>query len=100
LTPEQLEPLYYREALAWIRSHPGAWLALTALKVFYTIVPIVPSYAVHSSRYIAASVIPYALVLTAALVGARRARGMSGRRAVEPLWLMGPVTNFGGVMLF
>jgi len=100
LTPEQLEPLYYREALAWIRSHPGAWLALTARKVFYTIVPIGPSYAVHSSRYIAASVIPYALVLTAALVGARRARGMSGRRAVEPLWLMAASTILAGLIFF
>ena len=24
LTPEQLEPLYYRDAFVWIRGHPGA----------------------------------------------------------------------------
>lgn len=100
LTPEQLEPLYYREAFAWIGGHPGAWLALTARKAFYTIVPIGPSYAVHSSRYIAASVIPYALVLAAAIAGARRARDMPGRRAAEPLWLMAASTIMAGLIFF
>jgi len=100
LTPEQLEPLYYRDALAWIRAHPGAWLALTARKAFYTIVPIGPSYAVHSARYIAASVIPYALVLAAAAAGARRVRHLPHRCAVEPLWLMAASTIAAGLIFF
>jgi len=100
LTPEQLEPYYYRDAFGWIRSNPGAWLALTARKAFYTFVPIGPSYAVHSSRYVAASVIPYALVLAAAIVGARRVRGTRGRHAVEPLWLMAGSTILTGLIFF
>ena len=99
LTPEQLEPLYYRDAFAWIRAHPGAWLALTARKAFYTVVPIGPSYAVHSARYVAASVIAYALVLAAAVAGARRARGAS-RQMVEPLWLMAMSTIAAGLIFF
>jgi len=100
LTPEQLEPYYYRDALAWIRSDPGAWLGLTARKAFYTVVPLGPSYAVHSSRYVAASVVPYALVLAAAIAGARRARGTSGRHAMEPLWLMAASTVLAGLIFF
>ena len=100
LTPEQLEPLYYRDALAWIRANPAAWLTLMARKAFYTVVPLGPSYAVHSSRYIAASVIPYALVLAAAVAGARRARRTPGRPAVEPLWLMAASTIAAGLIFF
>ena len=100
LTPEQLEPYYYRDALAWIGAHPGAWLALTLRKAFYTIVPLGPSYAVHSSRYVAASVIPYALVLAAAIAGARRTRGGDGRQAIEPLWLMAASTILAGLIFF
>jgi len=73
---------------------------LTARKAFYTFAPIGPSYAVHSSRYVAASVIPYALVLAAAIVGARRVRGTRGRHAVEPLWLMAGSTILTGLIFF
>jgi hypothetical protein len=72
LTPEELEPLYYREALRWIAENPLAWSALVARKLFYTIVPVGPSYAVHSARYRFASVVPYVLLLPFAAIGARR----------------------------
>ena len=36
LTPEALEPIYYREALAFIREQPMAWAGLMARKVFYS----------------------------------------------------------------
>lgn len=72
LSPEALEPLYYREAFDWIRSHPFDWAALLARKTFYSVVPAGPSYAVHSARYRVASVAPYLLVLPFAFVGARR----------------------------
>jgi CHASE2 domain-containing sensor protein len=64
------------------------------------VVPIGPSYAVHSSRYVAASVISYALVLAAALAGARTARRTGGRHAVEPLWLMAASTILAGLIFF
>jgi hypothetical protein len=100
LTPEQLEPLYYRDALAWIGSHPGAWLALTARKAFYSVVPLGPSYAVHSSRYFAASVIPYLLVLATAVAAAGRARAAAGRINAEPLWWMAASTILAGLVFF
>ena len=72
LTPDQLEPIYYREAFAWIAAEPSRWLLLTLRKAFYTIVPIGPSYAVHSPRYRLASIVPYLIVLPFALPGAVR----------------------------
>jgi 4-amino-4-deoxy-L-arabinose transferase-like glycosyltransferase len=100
LTAEQLEPLYYRDALAWIRSDPTAWLALLARKTFYTVVPAGPSYAVHSTKYIVASVAAYLLVLPAALAGAwcwRRSGRLGGP---VPLWLMAASTVAAGLVFF
>jgi 4-amino-4-deoxy-L-arabinose transferase-like glycosyltransferase len=72
LSPEALEPLYYREAFTWIAAHPLDWVQLLARKAFYSVVPVGPSYAVHSARYRVASVAPYLLVLPFAAAGARR----------------------------
>ncbi len=69
LTPEQLEPEYYREALGHIREHPGWWLTLVVRKAFYTVVPIGPSYTLHSGKYLIASVVSYLVVLPVALAG-------------------------------
>ena len=101
LTPEQLEPLYYRDALDWIRRDPTAWLALMARKAWYTVVPLGPSYALHSTRYVAASVVPYLLVLPAAIAGAlswRHTRRSGGSPA--PLWLMAAGTVAAGLVFF
>jgi 4-amino-4-deoxy-L-arabinose transferase-like glycosyltransferase len=72
LSAEELEPLYYRDAFQWIAEHPADWLTLVAHKAFYTVVPIGPSYAVHSARYRIASVVPYVLILPFAIAGGRR----------------------------
>jgi 4-amino-4-deoxy-L-arabinose transferase-like glycosyltransferase len=104
LTPEQLEPLYYRDALAWIRGNPGAWLALEARKAFYTIVPAGPSYALHSPRYVAASVLSYAMAVFAAAAGAWRWRRAAARhsagQAPVALWLMAAATILSGIVFF
>ena len=70
LTPEQLEPIYYREAMAAIARDPAWWLGLVARKAFYTVIPIGPSYTLHSTRHFVASVASYGLVLVAGLAGA------------------------------
>ena len=80
VTEEQMEPAYYREAFDWIRSHPLAWLGLEARKLFYLVVPIGPSYTLHSTRYYSASALPYLAVLVLAIVGVRR-RASHGRMA-------------------
>lgn len=69
LSTEQLEPVYYRDALRYTREHPGWWLTLLAKKAFYTVVPIGPSYTLHSTRYLLATVVPYALLAPLAIAG-------------------------------
>lgn len=69
LSPEQLEPLYYQEALSWIAGNPGRFAMLMARKVFYTVVPVGPSYRLHSPRYFWASVLAYLAVLPFAVLG-------------------------------
>jgi hypothetical protein len=87
LSAEALEPLYYREAFDYIRAHPGWWLSLLARKMFYLVVPVGPSYAVHSTRYRAASIVPYLLVLPFGVAGAWRLA--AGPRPPAPLFLLG-----------
>jgi len=74
LTEEQLEPLYYRDAFRTIGERPAWWLGLLARKLFYTIVPVGPSYTLHSGKYIAAVVLPYLIVLPFGVLGLRRLR--------------------------
>ena len=74
LSAEALEPLYYQEALGWIRTHPVDWALLVVRKAFYTIVPLGPSYALHSVKYRAVSVLPYLALLPFAFAGAWRLR--------------------------
>jgi hypothetical protein len=53
-------------------SNPAAAAALVARKAFYTVVPVGPSYALHSTRYRVLSVGPYLLTVPFAIAGARR----------------------------
>ncbi len=63
LSAEELEPIYYREALHHIASQPVWWLGLELRKLFYLIVPIGPSYMLHSARYLTATLVSYGLLL-------------------------------------
>jgi hypothetical protein len=86
LSEEQMEPVYYQEALAWIRANPAAWLALEIKKLFYLVVPIGPSYTLHSTRYLVASVVSYGTLLSVAVFGFVR---LGAARARTPgLWLL------------
>jgi hypothetical protein len=69
LSAEELEPLYYRDALQHIRNNPGGWIGLLIRKAFYTIVPIGPSYTLHSTKYLLASVVPYGVLAPLAVAG-------------------------------
>jgi 4-amino-4-deoxy-L-arabinose transferase-like glycosyltransferase len=79
LTAEELEPLYYRDAIAYIADHPGWWLTLVARKAFFTIVPVGSSYTLHSWRYATASIASYLLLLPLALAGLTRLWNAPGR---------------------
>jgi 4-amino-4-deoxy-L-arabinose transferase-like glycosyltransferase len=86
LNEEQMEPVYYAESLGWMRAHPGDWLWLMMKKVFYLVVPIGPSYTLHSARYYVLTWVSYGLVLAFALVGF----GKLGSRVshVPGLWML------------
>jgi 4-amino-4-deoxy-L-arabinose transferase-like glycosyltransferase len=70
LTQEELEPLYYREAIAYIAAHPLWWTGLLLKKAFYTVVPLGRSYALHSPLYRTSSIASYLIVLPFGVLGA------------------------------
>ena len=78
LSAEELEPIYYREAVGRIAAQPLWWLGLELRKLFYLIVPIGPSYTLHSARYLTATLVSYGLLLPLGCAGlvtlARRGR--------------------------
>jgi len=69
LSAEELEPIYYREALGHIAARPLWWLGLELRKLLYLIVPIGPSYALHSARYLTATLVSYGLLLPLGCAG-------------------------------
>ena len=86
LSAAELEPLYYRDAFARIADDPGWWFGLLARKAFYSVVPTGPSYALHSTRYQLASVVPYVLLAPLAVIGVFRLARRRG--AATPLLLL------------
>ena len=98
LTAEELEPLYYRDALSTIADHPGWWIGLLARKAFYTFVPIGPSYRLHSTAYQLGSVLPYVLLAPLALLGALRLAHRGG--AATPLLLLAASVVLTGLIFF
>lgn len=98
LTAEELEPLYYRDALGHIAARPGWWFGLAARKLFYTFVPAGPSYRLHSTRYLLASVIPYALLAPLAFIGLVRLWRRGG--AATPLLLLALSVVMTSVIFF
>lgn len=70
LTAEELEPIYYRDAIRSIANDPLRWVGLLLKKAFYTVVPAGPSYALHSPLYRVVSIASYLLVLPIGVLGA------------------------------
>ena len=67
-----------------------------ARKVFYPVVPVGPSYALHSARYRVASVVSYLLVLPAAVVGRVAAAAAATRPVPSRSGCWPPSTVAGG----
>ena len=82
---QEMDAVYYDEAFAFIRRQPAAWLALEARKLFYTVVPVGPSYLLHSARYRLGSWLSFALLLPSAAIGIVR---LSRRRRLAVIWPM------------
>lgn len=70
LSPEELEPLYYRDAIRYIIGHPVWWVGLLLKKAFFTVAPVGPSYALHSALYRVSSIASYLILLPFAALGA------------------------------
>jgi 4-amino-4-deoxy-L-arabinose transferase-like glycosyltransferase len=98
LTEEELEPIYYREALNFIAEAPLRWLGLVAKKLFYTWVPIGPSYRLHSPRYFWTSVVAYGALLPVAVIGFS-ILWRSGRRPWT-LWALAASTIVVALLFF
>ena len=86
LSATQMESRYYDDALTYIRAHPVWWVGLLARKAFYLVVPIGPSYTLHSARYLGLTWLAYGAIAPMALLGFLVLVG----RGVHPwaLWLM------------
>jgi 4-amino-4-deoxy-L-arabinose transferase-like glycosyltransferase len=97
LTAEQLEPLYYRDALHYIVRHPFWWAGLLVRKVFYTVVPVGPSYTLHSISYVGASVASYLLLLPLAVWGWQSRRR---DRRPEALFVLAASSVLAGLVFF
>jgi hypothetical protein len=98
LSPEELEPLYYRDALRSIAAQPFRWFLLLLRKLFYTVAPLGPSYTLHSTRRWVVSVVSYLLVLPLAIVGLGRL-WHSERRPTAVL-LLGASAVLVGIVFF
>jgi 4-amino-4-deoxy-L-arabinose transferase-like glycosyltransferase len=97
LTAEQLEPLFYRDAFQYIAGHPLWWLGLLARKAFYTVLPIGPSYTLHSTTYFVASAASYLVLLPLAVQG-WWSRRREGRR--EALFVLAASAVLAGLVFF
>ena len=86
LTNQQMDDVYYREVKDFVRQHPGRWIVLEVKKLFYTFIPIGPSYTLHSNRYYMASLVSYGLLAPFALVGLWQ---LWRRPGPSPLWALG-----------
>jgi hypothetical protein len=98
LTAEELEPLYYRDALSRIRTDFGWWIGLVGRKLLYTFVPIGPSYALHSTLYRLGSLVPYLLLAPLAFAGFLRLVRRGG--AATPLLLLAVSVVLTGLIFF
>ncbi len=86
LSNQEMDDVYYAAALDFVRQHPGRWLILEARKLFYTFVPIGPSYTLHSNRYFVTSLVAYGLLAPFAVVGLWQ---LWRRPGPSPLWALG-----------
>lgn len=98
LSAEALEPLYFRDALEHIRRDPAWWIGLVVRKAFYTVVPVGPSYALHSTKYLMASVVSYGLVAPFGLLG--MARLVRRGSPAAPLLLLAGSVVLTGLIFF
>ena len=87
LTPEEMEPIYLREAVAFIQERPWEWFTLLFKKLFYFVVPVGASMYGRSALFRVSSWISYFGLLALGVAGA--ARLVRTRPQPVLVWLLG-----------
>lgn len=100
MSNQNLDEIYYREVFRFVADHPVEWLVLDAKKLFYTFVPIGPSYQLHSRRYYVTSLISYGLLVPVALTGLWRLVRRGGSSGLWALWLLAASTVVVSLVFF
>lgn len=85
---QQLDEIYYRDVFRFVREHPAQWLVLEVKKLFYTFVPIGPSYRLHSAKYYGASLISYGMLVPLAIAGLWMLARRGELSRVWAVWLL------------
>jgi len=98
LSPDELEPVYYHEALEFIRAEPLRAIALLGRKLFYLWMPVGPSYDLHSPLYARTAKGAYLILLPFALAGFVRL--LRSRPQPLALWLLAGSTVAACVVFF
>jgi 4-amino-4-deoxy-L-arabinose transferase-like glycosyltransferase len=99
-TNQDLDDIYYREVFEFVLEHPGRWILLEFRKLFYTFVPIGPSYRLHSDRYYVATLVSYGLLALAALAGLKVLVTHGEPARAWALWLMALSTVIVSLVFF
>lgn len=100
ISNQDLDRLYYREAWRFVVEHPAAWIALDARKLFYTFVPMGPSYRLHSRRFYAASLVSYGILMPLALIGLVQLARVRRLSSLWALWLLAASTLIVSIVFF
>lgn len=85
-TEQSMEPIYWAEALRWIRESPREWITLQVKKAYYLVVPTGPSYTLHSALYYWSTVLSYVPLLVLAFAAV--ATGRVHWSATPGLWAL------------
>jgi hypothetical protein len=100
MSNQDLDEVYYREVFRFVADHPVEWLVLDAKKLFYTFVPIGPSYQLHSRRYYVTSLVSYGLLVPVALMGLWRLVRRGEQSRLWALWLLAASTVVVSLVFF
>ena len=98
LSPSDLERLFYREAVTWMREHPLDWIVLLAKKCFYFWVPVGPSFSSHSRLYWIGHAASYLSLLPFAVAGFWRVVRQPSQPVV--LWALAAATLLTSLIFF
>jgi hypothetical protein len=100
MSNQDLDGVYYREVFRFVADHPLDWLILDVKKLFYTFVPIGPSYRLHSRLYYVISLVSYGLLVPLALTGLRRLVRRGAPSRLWALWLLAASTVVVSLVFF